>query len=273
MTSKADQEAAPQKTLGQLCEMLRGQSADDTVGQASIVSTHNAYFTRHFNTVGDAIEQFDTFGEQMPLAKMPDDLLEGKYALSLCGGNVTAGALLEALSRFLPKHADMPVLQSGARIVGIRTEFETDTVVFRETLPVRRDAAAFDRAIVAGRDLTEGSADDERVCAVMQAMVPTGWVLSVFRIGNRLLTNEEMRSAFPRLADGERSKLFKTLPLDDAQTYRLTAIMPSDRRASVTMHVAREGVTHVVLAEAYGPKRSKADRILEKIASAVAVSP
>jgi hypothetical protein len=262
-------------TLQDVYNLVSSWPATAVVARAS---TAKAYLTEfQLNEETGRIGQRDPTRGAVPISQILPDYLKDAFSLEFGGGPTTAGQLAEALAPILASHGGMLAMTQGRRIVNMSLAFEFDDTIYKDVPEIASRASTVRVAVAKGAEASARGACHATVADAIHDAMPDHWAVTVYRIGNVLVTQHQLSKDLPGLKPGERDKLFVTLSDGSWYDHCEEACFPRWRRYKtssprhLTMHVAREGITWAMLRETYCVA-SNADALLARAAATASSS-
>lgn len=273
MTDKTPTAAPlPTLTLASFCDLLR-PLAD---GNARVASCSRA-------TAGKAIFSFDEaevyqdedWNASVPTTSISPSAFDGCNMVIFDSEPIEARAFLDAVEPCLERHGHVRVCVDGKRAIDVApiVSVVTDQLSFAEGPDVVVDAATTRKAVDITRELAALAVVDVDVLArTVAQLVPCEWEAELFLVGSALMEPDAFYGAFPDIADGDVDKLFVVAGASDKPAPppqgALARNATAPARGRVTLRVARPGITHAMLSDAYGPsKKTAAESILAAAAA------
>lgn len=168
----------------------------------------------------------------------------------------------------LAQHANKPLItdQNGdVTDVAVLHRLETPgrRLVMSEMLP--RMSRSYEAAVSAARLLLDvGRADGALLHTMVEALLPEGLCVELYRVGDNLYTARDLLSRFPDLLMSQAREVFIQVERDER--------VPVQGRGHFVLRVAPDDITEAVLDAAFGGKTPLVDR-LRVMASGIRARP
>ncbi|HEY9249862.1 MAG TPA: hypothetical protein VIO38_12050 [Rariglobus sp.] len=284
-------------TLAQFCQVLSALPPDDLIPDCGAFEAIAMRFISEMpeHHAGDGCEsdsddddddceegisQYPKHAFHPNTLSAPADALLGRHVISLRGpGSVKAKDLAAALGRYLLAHADVCVCHAGKRIVLpiVKLSLCTDGVFFMDTGMAGSGSGGLARAVCLARDLASNATTAEQVLVdAVRPFVPALWVLRLYKVGTRILTDAQMHLLLPRLTPDRLPLVFKPVghSISNPKNVKSLAVrLPPCDHGEFLLYAAPSDVDFETLTGIFGPKVSKVERFLRSLATKAAAAP